>query len=361
VADSICHFAGIIKDKTDRRLVIGSFYGYILELTDARFGSHALSRVLRCPDIDFLSSPSSYMNSRAPGIDAANMSVLDSIKLHGKLYFTENDNRTYLTRPISECRPDSCKAGTYRGGVWDGPSQPEVSLWVLRSCFARNLTHGVGQWWFDMWGGWFADAAIMADMKAYREIAAVSLYDTNRASVAGVAVIASEESYRYTNPLDPSVSRQNYMNRLPLGLAGTPYDIYDIIDIEALPVHIRAVVFLNIAGRESIAEEYIAAHPEKRYMLTGSDGAGMLATGILRRFYAEAGVHIYSDTDDVIHVCENYIAVHASSAGDKTLRLTKTSKISPLLPDGCAFISNTINVTLRQYETRLYRLDNVIK
>ncbi len=368
VADSICHLAGTIKAKINRRLVVGSFYGYILELTDARFGTHALSRVLRCSDIDFLSSPSSYMNGRSPGIDPANMSVLDSIKLHGKLYFTENDNRTYLTRPLDECRPNACKEGTYRGGVWEGPADRNISLWILRSCFARNLTHGIGQWWFDMWGGWYADTAIMADMKAYLKIAAAALHDTNRSSIAEIAVIASEESYRYTNPLDPSVAKQNYMNRLPLGLAGAPYDIYDILDIEALPERFKIVIFLNIAGREEIVVNYCNTHPEKKVVFTGCDGTDtsntvytgdILTTSLLRKFYTEAGVHIYTDTDDAVHANENYIAVHAASAGVKTLRLKETSNIIPLLPEGQAFTNSTITAEFQQYETRLFKINKL--
>lgn len=366
VADSICHFAAVVKSKTDRRLIVGSFYGYTLEITDARFGTHALNRLLKCPDIDFLSSPASYMNGRAPGIDHACMSVLDSIKLHGKLFFTENDIRTYLTRPLRECRPDACRTGTYQGGVWEGPASPEVSLWVIRNCFARNLTHGTGQWWFDMWGGWYADDPIMADMKAFLRISEAALQDSNRSSVAEVAVIASEESYRYTNPLEGSVFRQNYMSRLPLGLAGAPYDIYDLNDMDKLPERIKIVVFLNLTGCEETAAAFCRSHPEKTILFTGSEGsdtqntrysAGQLTTGILRGTYKEAGVHIYIETDDVVHVCENYIAVHAATAGLKTLCLKKRSNILPLLPETPAFTDIIIRFDSMLYETRIFRID----
>lgn len=219
-----------------------------------------------------------------------------------------------------------------------------------------------------MWGGWYADTAIMADMKAYLKIAAAALHDTNRSSIAEIAVIASEESYRYTNPLDPSVAKQNYMNRLPLGLAGAPYDIYDILDIEALPERFKIVIFLNIAGREEIVVNYCNTHPEKKVVFTGCDGTDtsntvytgdILTTSLLRKFYTEAGVHIYTDTDDAVHANENYIAVHAASAGVKTLRLKETSNIIPLLPEGQAFTNSTITAEFQQYETRLFKINKL--
>ncbi len=217
-----------------------------------------------------------------------------------------------------------------------------------------------------MWGGWYADDPIMADMKAFLRISEAALQDSNRSSVAEVAVIASEESYRYTNPLEGSVFRQNYMSRLPLGLAGAPYDIYDLNDMDKLPERIKIVVFLNLTGCEETAAAFCRSHPEKTVLFTGSEGsdtqntrysAGQLTTGILRGTYKEAGVHIYIETDDVVHVCENYIAVHAATAGLKTLCLKKRSNILPLLPETPAFTDIIIRFDSMLYETRIFRID----
>jgi len=141
VADAIAHFAAVVKECTDRRLIVGSFYGYTLEVPFWESGHHALRRILNCPDIDFLCSPASYMNQRQPGYDWANMTALDSLHLHGKMYFAEYDTRTHLTRPLAECRTDACEPDTYNNGVWLGPGSPDISRGVVRANFSRQLSH----------------------------------------------------------------------------------------------------------------------------------------------------------------------------------------------------------------------------
>ena len=127
------------------------------------------------------------------------MTVLDSLKLHGKLYFTEYDSRTHLTRPLAECRENACKPGTYDRGVWLGPASPAVSRGVIRATFARQLTHGHASWWFDMWGGWFADPDIMRDMAEFVRIAQQDLANPQRQSIAQLAVVVDENAYALTN------------------------------------------------------------------------------------------------------------------------------------------------------------------
>ena len=57
----------------------------------------ALEKVLACPDVDFLTSPTSYAFRQFGGEGTSHfMSLLGSIKLHGKLWFNENDVRTSL-------------------------------------------------------------------------------------------------------------------------------------------------------------------------------------------------------------------------------------------------------------------------
>lgn len=274
IADSICHFAALVKKKTQNRLVTGAFYGYTMELADARNGHYDLKQLLRCPDIDFLCAPNSYMKCRSQGQDWANMSVLDSVKLHGKLWLSECDSRTYLTRPLKEARPGICPEGTYVGGVWEGPASPEVSLWTLRRNFARNLITGTGQWWFDMWGGWFSDPAMLKELALYIEEGERALSDKNRESVAEVAVLVDESSYRYLNPTTPLPVHWAYMQRDSLGLTGAPYDIYDISDMENLPDRYKLVIFTLTVNDQRCPEEQL-----RRLMKKVTErGGGLLFT-----------------------------------------------------------------------------------
>jgi len=228
VADAICYFAKEVKEKIQNRLVVGAFYGYINEAVDARCGHHFLKMLLNDKNIDFLCSPNSYSHTRAPGIDWANMSVLDSVKSSGKLWVSECDTRTWLTRPLREARPSICPKGAYEGGVWEGPKSKDVSKWLIRKCFARNIITGTGYWWFDMWGGWFDDKDIMKEMSEYIKIQNESLICPIRNSINEVAVIVDEEALKYLNVNTGIGIQWNYEQRIALGWAGAPYDIFDI-------------------------------------------------------------------------------------------------------------------------------------
>ena len=79
----------------------------------------------------------------------------------------------------------------------------------------------------------------------------------------------------------------------------------------------------------------------------------------LREFYAENNVHSYIDTNDVIYVCENYIAVHAAGDGIKTIKLNGIKKVRELFSDESYLNTDVIRVDMEKYETRIFRIDNM--
>ena len=44
-----------------------------------------------------------------------------------------------------------------------------------------------------------------------------------------------------------------------------------------------------------------------------------------------AGAHVYCDTNDVISACPGFASIHASSAGEKTVRLPKKVTVTDLV------------------------------
>lgn len=360
VAESIVYFAAVVKECIARRLIVGSFYGYTLECPFWQSGHHALQLLLKCPDIDFLCAPSSYMNQRQPGYDWACMTVLDSLTLHGKMFFSEYDTRTYLTRPLAECRVVACEPGTYHDGVWQGPKSPEVSRWLLRANFARQLTHGTGSWWFDMWGGWFADQEIMHEMAEFLVIAKDALLISAKRSVAEVAVVVDESSYAYIT--DNAISRRCcYENRRPLGLTGTPYDIYDVADFAAIRLRYSAFIFLCPFLTPGMAMAMDDCREHCRSFLVADRQHPDLSIEKLRNFYRQEKLHCWCDTNDVIYVSSHYLAIHATTAGQKCLHLDATYKVTSLLDPDVSFTGDCITMTLKDYETKLFKLQAIEK
>ena len=352
-ADAIAHLARKMKQFTHNRLVIGSFYGYTFE-TPFRHASHAaLSRLLGCEELDFLCSPASYAQTRAPGIDHACMTVLDSVLMHGKLYFTEADERTHLTLPLKDCREDSCEPGTYVGGVWKGPDNAFTARHVLRADFARQLVHGNNYWWFDMWGGWYRDEGMMRDIAQEEAILRRSLEDTDRALPAQIAVLMDESCHCLSRNITEGAAA--YRFRIPLGSAGFPYAAYEAADFEAVRGKYRGYILIEPAKTERMEQIRAAIAQDGRPMLTICNDTD-LSPALFREFARRCGAWIWCETDDVVHAGTHYLAIHAATAGEKRLLLPKVCCIEPQFGEGEPFTADRIDLNLPQYATCLFRI-----
>ncbi len=134
VTDAFIHFCRAVKESWPRPIVTAGFHGYWFTMFGRMgAGGHlAVRRALESPYVDALCAPQSYENMRAgePGISRG---VIDSARLHGKLWLDEMD-----TMPA----------------VWD-PTIPKAeararSISYLRSNVLAPLTRGMGLWYYDL-------------------------------------------------------------------------------------------------------------------------------------------------------------------------------------------------------------------
>lgn len=116
MADNVAYFCGIVKKASAGRLLTGAFYGYHFFVSDVRRGHGALSKLLRCKNLDYLSSPNDY--NRISGEDWAPFAAIKSVQLHGKLWLAENDTRTSITTMLREgSASSSSRYGLHRWSV----------------------------------------------------------------------------------------------------------------------------------------------------------------------------------------------------------------------------------------------------
>ncbi len=231
-AETIGLFARTIKETTGGTKLVGAFYGYLMQLMDHRQQNAAhlsLGKVLANPDIDFMTSPSSY-SFRRPGEGYSHfMSLTDSVKLHGKLWIDENDYRTWLTDAPT--------------GRWGKTDTYEATLWQERRELASVLGQGCGQWWFDMGGGWFDDDRMMQEIRQQVRIAERTLR-LPRGPVAEIAVVVDDKSLAYLQPGN-RLNRPLLHDLLPhLARTGAPVAYYLLSDLPNAPKH-KLYVFLN--------------------------------------------------------------------------------------------------------------------
>lgn len=234
VAETIARFAAAVKGATQRKALVGVFYGYVLQLCaehrQQNAGHTALDKVWNCPDVDFVTSPTSYA-FRTPGTGYSHfMSLTDSVKLHNKLWFDENDIRTWLLKgqPLRS---------------WGQTDSYEETRGQLQREFANVLCQAVGQWWFDMGGGWYDDPRILADIGRMNQIAARSLA-WDRSTADEIAVVVDDRSLHCMQVAN-RLSRPLLLDQLPeLGRIGAPVGLYALSDLQRLPPR-KFYLFLN--------------------------------------------------------------------------------------------------------------------
>ena len=353
VAEDICYLSAVAKEACGGNLIVGTFYGYSLEVSSPLYGTHALKTILECPDIDFICSPNSYIDTRNNNKDWTEMYPADSVRLHGKVCMQECDIRTRLTGLLSE--RGACEAGQLNGPIWQPLESEGESISAIRKSFARQLVKGNGFWWFDMWGGWYDSPVILSEMRRMREIFAASLTKKNRRSRAQVAVFADESAYKYMT--DTALRNTAFDMRVSLGSAGAPYDMYDVSDFEAVYAKYKAVVFVSDLKTEYMVKALdICRKNGVKYISTSSLKRNYTAAQ-LRAFYEANGVHIYCESDDIIYVNNNYLAVHSADEGVKTVRLDGVYSCRELLDsDGFSCEGDTLEIPMKKNETRLFEI-----
>jgi beta-galactosidase len=187
-ADRILEWARIVKEQTNGRRLSAFFYGYTFELPGSLAGHYRLRRVLECPDVDILASPYSYADRLVGG--AGNfMGPVDSVALHGKLWFNEDDTRTSLID--TESLPEHFALFDKRC------ADLHETTSVLERNFAAILTHRAGTWWMDLVSrGAFNDPSLWAMLRER-----VALYDALYRELTpyrpDVAVLIDEDSKLY--------------------------------------------------------------------------------------------------------------------------------------------------------------------
>lgn len=275
LASAIAHFARIVKTESAGRLLCGAFYGYVMELACHPMGLHlsghtALGSLLASPDLDFLSSPTSYINRQVRGGESHFMSIPDSIRLHGKLWFNENDVRTHRL-----------PAAAGHGRTADVAE----TIAIQRRESAHSLARGAGMWWFDMSGGWYDDREVMEAIARLAEVARGAL-ERDRSSVSDVAVFVDPESLAGVsvgNDLGLPLLR---LQLSELGRLGAPFDLYLFRDLANVRPY-RLYLFLSPLFIHDPTLRDALTHAVKR---DGRVAVWVFAPGAAERGFGAAGV-----------------------------------------------------------------------
>lgn len=336
MADNIAFFCRVVKNASGGRLLTGAFYGYHYFVTDPRRGHGALHRLLACPDLDYLSSPNAYY--RVPGEDWPPMVAINSVQRHGKLWMAENDTRTSLTTLLKDRAPEICPPGQYADGVWRGPDEIETSVALLQKNAGRMLAYGYGGWWFDMWGGWFSDPALLAVLRDTQDLwrRYPSVIVPEMQAQIGVVV---DEKLCFRDASFGRLTEQILSNRYTLTKSGAPYDLYLRQDLPSLDLQQYRVLWLLGLPElnESESQQLQAAQEagltvlwtdtQDTYIRRPNENEQVMSHKLhwspaeLRDLWRRAGVHLYTDSDDVLYAGRGWLCLHSVPGGKREIHL----------------------------------------
>ncbi len=273
---AISHFAAIARQAIGPDKLIGVFYGYFMDLQRHRTcwpnsGHLALRKLLADLNINFISSPTAYKN-REPGRGFAIFnSLTESIALHGKLWWNENDILTPGSPPLKD-------------KLFYKPRDATESRHLQRREFINSLCHGAGQWWFDMWGGYYDDPRVMDDVRKMIQIADRAA-NMDVSPAAQIAVVLDEESIfhlKADNTLTvPLIADQ----LIELGHVGAPFSMLHVDDVAQARQH-KLYIFLNLfhLDDESLVQQ-VTRRPGVSSLFVyapGLIGRGISADGMRR-------------------------------------------------------------------------------
>lgn len=266
-ADMLLYWAGIAKEATDNKLVVGTYFGYLFmgsNFDGVRTCHTGTDRILESDLIDFVSSPVGY-NEKILGEGRYLQTVSDALRAYGKIAVAEQDNRTVLTGMVAGVGYDE------RDFAIGTTHTMEDTVKALKRDTAFNIADGNAQWFYDMTGGWYDDDqlyeftnAVNAEFTLYNYIEKDLLND--------IALILPDTNNVYLTVTDAAdgnglLSQQTVLSeamyawhRKALDKMGAGYDVYTLSTLVSgrMPQH-----KINIFFTPYVLSEYDRAQIDK--------------------------------------------------------------------------------------------------
>jgi hypothetical protein len=268
IAERIIGFARVVRTTWPRPILVGTFYGYFFSTFSRQaVGGHlALGRILRAPEIDYLSGPQAYEpESLKPGDPYRSRSLILSVRMHGKLWLDEMDVDANVPIPADHSHDLKLRS----------------SIATVRRNVLFSFTKGMGLWFYDFGvGGADLDGviypgrgsqgtwdhpAVLEDIGAMKR-----LIDRRRAmpyrSGADVLYVYDTESFAHTGSLlgsDPVSNTLLDYASLAAFRSGVVFDPVHLDDLETIDLSpYRVVVFANVfllsPGQRQFIREHVA-------------------------------------------------------------------------------------------------------
>lgn len=258
VADAIIHFCRVLKTHWPRPLITGAFYGYFFSVfgRQAAGGHLQLQRVLNSEFVDYLCGPQAYYPETEEFYHSR--ALVESVRLHGKLWLDEMDQQPYLSLP--DVPPAF-------GALPQYAVQLQKSVAHLRRNILFSISQGAGLWFYDFGvggvsfnasipkiqhrgsQGWWDEPTLMHQIRQIREIATQRLQQAFSGD-ADVLLVCDTDSFYHIASLkhaEPVTDVLIDWVSLALFKSGVVFDSIHLADLERVEwSRYKVVVFGNV-------------------------------------------------------------------------------------------------------------------
>lgn len=234
-ADRLVTLAKAVKEATQEHALVSVCYGYTYEFGHTFSGHLALGKLLSSNSIDIVSGPPSYRERQA-GKSGAAPSPVDSFTVHGKLWISEDDTKTYLA-------PAGADADDYNPRIETREATQQVHLRAIGQSLARQT--GIG--WMDLWGdGWLDADGIWETLGGFQTVYK-GLMKNRKATSPEVVILVDERSLTHVQKGEAFVRRLLSDQRDAALRCGASVGFYLQTDVSArtFPIDAKLYVFLN--------------------------------------------------------------------------------------------------------------------
>ncbi|MBO4216879.1 MAG: beta-galactosidase [Clostridia bacterium] len=250
-ANNIVTFAKVVKEASDGKLLAGAFYGYYFSLFGkAAAGGHLSEEiVLNSEYVDFMCAPQAYGKiNREVGGPALSRGIIESVRLHGKVWLDERDQPTHY--------------GTHDPGMIAYP-KPE-SIYNNRAHVLQSFIRGAGMWFYDFGrycsAGWWDDPECMKENEELKKLTD-AMFEREYDAPADVLLVFDTKVFLYTSatpekdPFTDTITNVFVVNAYKSGAA---VECIYLSDLERADLsRFRAVVFANCFRIDGKTFDYI--------------------------------------------------------------------------------------------------------
>lgn len=239
--------AHLFRSLTGGKRLIGLYNGYFLNLYGSFTGHLRYDKLMASSDIDFINAAISGYD-RQPGGAGGLDDPIETTVAHGKFWWMEQDQETYLS--LQSPFPPVVQEAYVTANLTE-------TLDVLQRDLASAIVHRAGTWWFDInENGSFNDPNIWSPISQYGFPLFTQLYANPQPYKPDVALVIDLQSITYQKVDQDAVNFQRGLLRTSLAKAGVTYGVYtlnDFLDATLPPCKVYIFANLNYATDDEIA------------------------------------------------------------------------------------------------------------